>query len=65
LKTAISPSDDGISYAQVPTDAILQKFAFIHAHFHNHFALGRHLVDREIYKQRRSAALAQWQSLAS
>jgi len=43
----------------------LQKFASIHAHFHNHFALGRHLVDREIYKQRRSAALAQWQSLAS
>ena len=43
----------------------LQKFASVHAHFHNHFALERHLVDREIYKQRRSAALAQWQSLAS
>jgi len=37
----------------------LQKFASIHAHFHNHFALERHLVDREIYKQRRSVALAQ------
>jgi len=43
----------------------LQKFASVHAHFHNHFALERHLVDRQIYKQRRSAALAQWQSLAS
>ena len=37
----------------------LQKFASIHAHFRNHFALERHLVDREIYKQRRSVALAQ------
>ncbi|WP_426387642.1 IS6 family transposase [Sphingobium sp. R-21] len=43
----------------------LQKFASVHAHFHNHFALERRLVDRQIYKQRRSAALAQWQSLAS
>lgn len=42
----------------------LQKFASVHAHFHNHFDLDRHLVDRQIYKQRRSAALAEWRSLA-
>jgi putative transposase len=32
---------------------------------HNHFNLERHLVDRPTYKERRSAALAGWQSLAN
>ncbi len=43
----------------------LQKFASVHANVHNHFNLERHLVDRPIYKERRSAALAGWQLLAS
>jgi putative transposase len=43
----------------------LQKFASVHANVHNHFSLERHLVDRDTYKQRRSAALAEWQILAS
>jgi putative transposase len=43
----------------------LQKFASVHANVHNHFNHERHLVDRQTYKQRRSAALAQWQALAS
>ena len=43
----------------------LQKFASVHASLHNHFSLERHLVDRNTYKQRRSAALAEWQSLAA
>ena len=43
----------------------LQKFASVHANVHNHFNLERHLVDRMIYKERRSAAQAEWQSLAS
>jgi putative transposase len=34
-----------------------------HANVHNHFSLERHLVDRETYKTRRSAALAEWQNL--
>jgi putative transposase len=38
----------------------LQKFASVHADVHNHFNLERHLVDRETYKTRRSAALAEW-----
>jgi len=42
----------------------LQKFESVHANFHNHFALERHLVDRQTYKERRSAPLAEWQSLA-
>jgi putative transposase len=41
----------------------LQKFASVHANVHNHFSLERHLTDRETYKNRRSAALAEWQSL--
>lgn len=43
----------------------LQKFASVHANVHNHFNLERHLVDRTTYKERRSAALAEWESLAS
>ena len=43
----------------------LQKFASVHANLHNHFALERHLVDRQTYKERRSAALAEWQIIAS
>src|ERR1039458_7934443 len=41
----------------------LQKFSSVHASVHNHFNQERHLVSREIYKQRRSAALAEWRSV--
>ena len=41
----------------------LQKFASVHANVHNHFNKERHLVDRQTYNDRRSAALAEWQSL--
>jgi putative transposase len=43
----------------------LQKFASVHASLHNHFASERHLVDRQTFKQRRSAALAEWQIIAA
>ena len=43
----------------------LQKFASIHASVHNHFNAERQLVDRQTYKSRRSAALAEWQSLVA
>ena len=43
----------------------LQKFASVHANVHNHFSLERHLIDRQTYRERRSAALAEWQSLVS
>lgn len=43
----------------------LQKFASTHASFHNHFNLERHLIDRITFKQRRSAALAEWRQLAA
>jgi putative transposase len=41
----------------------LQKFASVHANIHNHINSQRHLIDRETYKTRRSAALAEWQNL--
>jgi putative transposase len=43
----------------------LQKFASVHASLANHFTLERHLIDRQTYKERRSAALAGWQSVMS
>lgn len=41
----------------------LQKFASVHASVHNHFQPERHIVDRETYKKRRSAAIAEWANL--
>ncbi len=41
----------------------LQKFASVHASVSNHFNSERHLVDRQTYKAKRSAALAEWKSL--
>ena len=43
----------------------LQKFASVHASIHNHFNLYRHLNRRDIFKQNRSAALAEWRQLAA
>jgi len=43
----------------------LQQFASVHASFHNHFNQERHLVSRDIYTERRSAALAEWRQVVS
>ena len=43
----------------------LQKFASGHANVHNHFNLKRHLVDRQTYKKRGTAALAGWREPAA
>ncbi len=42
----------------------LQKFSSVHAQVHNYFNQERHLVTRQVYKQRRTAALAEWRALA-
>ena len=42
----------------------LQTFASVHGTVHNHFNQERHLVSRTIYKERRSAALAEWRTVA-
>jgi len=41
----------------------LQKFSAVHASVHNHFNQDRNLVSREVYKERRSAALAEWRAV--
>ncbi len=41
----------------------LQKFAVAHASSHNHFNQERHLNSRDIYKQYRAAAPAEWRGL--
>ena len=43
----------------------LQKFASAHASIHNHFNKDRHLNRRDIFKQNRAAALAEWRQLAA
>ena len=42
----------------------LQKFNSVHAQVHNHFNQQRYLVTRQVYKQRRSIALAEWRAFA-
>lgn len=42
-----------------------QKFASVHASIHNHFNLERHLTPRDIFKQNRSAAMAEWRLIAA
>jgi putative transposase len=43
----------------------LQKFSSVHAQVHNHFNQEQHLITRQVYKQRRSIALAEWRALAA
>jgi putative transposase len=43
----------------------LQKFASVHGSVHNYFNQERHLIDRQTFRERRAAALAEWQSLVS
>ena len=40
----------------------LQKFAAVHDTFHNHFNQERHLISRDLYRERRSTALAEWRA---
>ena len=44
---------------------ILQKFAAVHASIHNHFNHQRSLNRRQIFKQLRASALAEWRELAA
>jgi len=41
----------------------LQKFSSVHASVHNHFNQERHLISRDLYRERRSAALAEWRAV--
>ena len=41
----------------------LQKVAAVHGTVHNHFNRERRLISRDLYRQRHSAALAEWRTL--
>ena len=41
----------------------LQKFASVHASVHNHFGQERHHISKAHYRERRSAALAEWRAV--
>jgi len=41
----------------------LQKFAAVHGTVHNHFNQERQLISRDLYRERRSAALAEWRAV--
>ena len=41
------------------------EFAPVHASIHNHFNHQRHLTRRDVFKQHRTAALAEWRQLAA
>ena len=43
----------------------LQKFAAVHSMIHNHFNHQRNLNRRQVFKQYRAAALAEWRVLAA
>ena len=43
----------------------LQKFAAVHSSIFNHFNHQRSLNRRQIFKQLRAAALAEWRELAA
>ncbi len=43
----------------------LQKFASVHASVHNHFNQDRHLNRRDIFRENRDAAIAEWRQLAA
>jgi putative transposase len=43
----------------------LQKFAALHGSIHHHFNLDRHLTSRQIFKDRRAAALTTWRQLCA
>jgi putative transposase len=51
--------------AQLRDIKTLRKFAAAHASIHNHFNLDRHPSRRAIFKENRSAALAEWRELAA
>jgi len=51
--------------AKFRSPATLQKFVSIHSSIHNHFNQERHLHNRQIFKLKHTAALAEWRLLAA
>ena len=65
-KTHTNRSDDeNERWRKFRSEKTLQKFAAAHASIENHFNQDRHLNRRDIFKQDRAAALAEWRHLAA
>lgn len=60
-KSALGQSEASLRFRLMRT---LQKFGSVHATLHNHFNQNRHLISRDDFKARRSAAFAEWKTLA-
>ena len=45
--------------------ATLQKFTTVHCSIYNHFNRERHLETRQVYKQKRAAALIEWREICA
>ena len=43
----------------------LQKFAALHGSIHNHFNQDRTFISRQNFKERRTAALAEWRQICA
>jgi hypothetical protein len=65
--TEVSPTDrSGLTIHEALTlRARLTGNVTKPAQVHNHFNQERHLVTQQVYKQRRTAALAEWRALAA
>jgi len=51
--------------AKFRSPTTLQKFVSIHSSIYNHFNQERHLYNRQIFKLKRTVALAEWQHLTA
>ncbi len=63
--TSFRLTDLSIGTAGLRISSAERSFAAAHASIHNHFNQDCHLNRRDIYKQSRSAALAEWRQLAA
>jgi len=67
---AITPSHQPVrrrenAMARFRDSKMLQKYAAIHASVHDHFNHGRQQNRRHVFKQNRSAALAEWRQFTA
>ena len=52
-------------YFNSSPEVTLQRFTAIHSSVYNHLYQDRHLNRRDIFKENRSAALAEWRQLCA
>jgi|GEM_PF-3673512 len=63
MVACLAPANQLAGHAAFPADEHAAEIRFGPRLRYNQFSQERHLVSRDVYKQGRSAALAEWQSL--